>query len=89
MNELPEIKGNISVGGRVSYASQQPWVFSGTLKENIISYNKDKYNNGRYADIIQACSLDKVSGMRFYGYVSKPFSQYRVTGQSRCPLILN
>ena len=63
MNELPEINGKISVGGRVAYASQQPWVFSGTLKENIISYSEDKYNNERYVDIIQACSLDKVSGM--------------------------
>ena len=60
MNELPEINGKISVGGRVSYASQQPWVFSGTLKENIISYNEDTYDNERYADITQACSLDKV-----------------------------
>ena len=73
MNELPEINGNIYVGGRVAYASQQPWVFSGTLKDNIISYNEDKYNNERYADVIQACSLDKVSVIYRYiitGYIS-------------------
>ena len=60
MNELPEINGKICVGGRVAYASQQPWVFSGTVKKNITFYNEDTFNNERYSEVIQACSLDKV-----------------------------
>lgn len=43
---------------KVAYVSQSAWVFSGTLKENILfgqRYVKEKYNR-----VIKACALDKV-----------------------------
>ena len=48
----------MEVNGRVSYASQDAWVFSGTLRENIIfglPYKQPWYNT-----VIEACALDKV-----------------------------
>ena len=36
LGELKALCGNVEVNGRVSYASQTPWVFSGTIKDNIL-----------------------------------------------------
>ena len=54
--------GNIEVKGRVLYASQEPWVFSGTLRENILfgqPYQWEWYNT-----VVEACTLDKVGGSK-------------------------
>ena len=44
--------------GRVSYASQEAWIFSATLRENIL-FGKP-YNQQRYNTVLEACALDKV-----------------------------
>lgn len=36
LRELPLSEGNVSVCGVVSYASQEPWIFGGSVKQNII-----------------------------------------------------
>ena len=49
---------NCSITGKIAYAPQQPWIFSGTIKENILfgsSFQADKYY-----DVIEACALTKV-----------------------------
>ena len=54
--------GRIEVKGRVLYASQEPWVFSGTLRENILfgqPYWWEWYNT-----VVEACTLDKVGGSK-------------------------
>jgi len=33
---LPVFKGKISVDGVLSYASQEPWIFAGTIQQNIL-----------------------------------------------------
>lgn len=53
--------GSIEVSGRVSYASQVPWVFSGSLKENILFGSQ--FNRERYDKVINACALRQVSLM--------------------------
>ncbi len=58
LKELPPVEGNIVVNGSVAYASQEPWVFSGSFQENVLfgaSYNVDWYQQ-----VIQACALDTV-----------------------------
>lgn len=36
LRELPLSEGSISVRGVVSYASQEPWIFRGSVQQNII-----------------------------------------------------
>ena len=46
--------------GRISYASQEAWIFSATLRENIL-FGKP-YDSEKYSTVIDACALDKVHG---------------------------
>lgn len=44
--ELELSEGKISVNGVVSYASQEPWLFNGSVQQNIIfdsPMNKERY----------------------------------------------
>ncbi|NXI28798.1 MRP4 protein, partial [Sterrhoptilus dennistouni] len=57
LGELPKDKGLINVTGRIAYVSQQPWVFSGTVRSNILfdkEYEKEKYEN-----VLRVCALKK------------------------------
>ena len=45
--------------GEIAYASQEPWIYSATLRENILfglPYDFNWYNT-----VVEACALDKVS----------------------------
>ncbi|XP_031216906.1 multidrug resistance-associated protein 4 [Mastomys coucha] len=57
LGELPPTSGLVSVHGRIAYVSQQPWVFSGTVRSNIL-FGK-KYEKERYEKVIKACALKK------------------------------
>ncbi|KAK5646963.1 hypothetical protein RI129_005427 [Pyrocoelia pectoralis] len=57
LEELPLIDGSLKVNGIISYASQEPWIFSGTIRQNIL-FNKP-YDKDRYIKIITICSLSK------------------------------
>ena len=48
----------MEVIGRVSYASQEPWVFSGTLRDNVLLGKT--FEPDRYQSVLEACALDKV-----------------------------
>lgn len=46
LRELPLSEGNISVRGVVSYASQEPWLFAGSVQQNILfglPMDKERY----------------------------------------------
>eukprot|EP00755_Sulcionema_specki_P004788 Sspe_Gene.4637::Locus_1530_Transcript_1_1_Confidence_1.000_Length_4505::g.4637::m.4637 len=47
--------GELSVGGGVAYCPQAPWVFNGTLKDNIL-WKRPDYE-GRYKRILRAAEL--------------------------------
>ena len=56
------------MNGRISYASQDPWVFTGSVRENILfghPYQKEHYNR-----VIAACALNKVQGFIEIGWHS-------------------
>ncbi|XP_045158220.2 ATP-binding cassette sub-family C member 4-like [Mercenaria mercenaria] len=57
LKELPEVDGEINVSGRVAYASQEPWVFSGTVQQNITFGNE--FDRPKYNRILKACALDR------------------------------
>ena len=59
LGELPPSQGQVRVHGRIAYVSQQPWVFPGTVKSNIL-FGK-KYEEDRYEEVIRACALEEVS----------------------------
>ncbi len=49
--------GSCNVKGRIAYASQEPWIFSANIRQNILcgSYHDAQ----RYKKVIKACALDK------------------------------
>ncbi|XP_060988980.1 ATP-binding cassette sub-family C member 4-like isoform X2 [Dama dama] len=57
LGELPPSQGKVSVLGRIAYVSQQPWVFPGTVKSNIL-FGK-KYEKDQYEKVIRACALEE------------------------------
>lgn len=56
MGELPISDGKISISGSVSYYCQVPWIFAGTIRENIL-FGKD-FEQSRYGQVIEACALN-------------------------------
>lgn len=57
LGEIPVCEGTISYYGKVSYVPQVPWVFSGTVKENILfglPFNEEKFQQ-----IVDICGLTK------------------------------
>ena len=59
LGELPPSQGQVRVHGRIAYVSQQPWVFSGTVRSNTL-FGK-KYEEDWYEEVIRACALEEVS----------------------------
>lgn len=53
--ELPGVSGQLTTASNPSYASQEPWIFSGTLRENILFGTP--LNTTRYWDVINVCCL--------------------------------
>ena len=57
LGELPLHRGTISYHGKLAYVPQIPWVFSGTIRENILFGLP--FNEGRFQQIIDICELTK------------------------------
>ncbi|KAF0769463.1 multidrug resistance-associated protein 4-like isoform X1, partial [Aphis craccivora] len=55
LRELPIFKGKISVHGVLSYASQEPWIFSGTIQQNILFGSP--MDKERFKEVIDVCAL--------------------------------
>lgn len=49
----------MDVQGKIAYVSQQPWVFSGTVRNNIL-FGKE-YRKEKYEKVLRVCALKKVS----------------------------
>lgn len=57
LGELTVSSGAISVGGKISYVSQEPWLFSESVRNNILfgqTYDKYWYN-----EVISVCALKR------------------------------
>ena len=59
LGELRPVIGSVEVLGSLSYANQEAWVFSGTVRENILF--GQPYEPHWYNFVVEACALDTVS----------------------------
>ncbi|XP_017022451.2 probable multidrug resistance-associated protein lethal(2)03659 [Drosophila kikkawai] len=57
LGELSAESGEIKVNGTMSYASQEPWLFSGTIRENILF--GQPMERKRYAKVVRQCALER------------------------------
>lgn len=57
LGELPLESGSIDVNGSLSYASQEAWVFAGSVRQNILF--GEEYDAERYDAVVKTCALVK------------------------------
>lgn len=65
LGELVPTKGEVSVKGIISYASQEPWLFVGSVRQNIIF--GQKYDARRYHEVVRVCQLRRDFTLFPYG----------------------
>lgn len=56
--------GKVDIRGKISYASQEPWLFNQTIKKNIIL--AEDLNEERYRKVLEICALlEDLKSLRF------------------------
>ena len=57
LGELKPLKGGVDIVGSLGYAAQDPWVFSGTLRENILF--GQEFDGDWFQQVVDACCLNE------------------------------
>lgn len=57
LKEVPLTRGQITQDGKLAYVGGKPWIFSGTVRENILF--GEPYRKERFLAVIRACKLDE------------------------------
>lgn len=65
LQELPLKEGSLEVIGEVSYASQEPWLFAGSVRQNILFGLP--MDEERYRNVIKVCALERDFTLLPYG----------------------
>ncbi|XP_017474881.1 PREDICTED: probable multidrug resistance-associated protein lethal(2)03659 isoform X4 [Rhagoletis zephyria] len=65
LGELRPESGTIKVNGTFSYASQEPWLFTGTVRQNILF--GQPMNRRRYQQVVKKCALERDFELLPYG----------------------
>lgn len=55
LGELATTDGQLRVGGKVSYACQEPWLFAASIRQNITFGSE--FDRKRYDRVVRACAL--------------------------------
>ncbi|KAJ8680830.1 hypothetical protein QAD02_016617 [Eretmocerus hayati] len=72
LQEAPWITGEIKINGKISYASQVPWLFTSTVRQNILFGLP--LNEERYKKVIEVCQLSQ-------DFESFPFGDNSLIGE--------
>lgn len=65
LKELPLQHGSIKVNGEMSYASQEPWLFAGSVRQNILF--GQPMDKERYRTVVRKCALERDFSLFPYG----------------------
>ena len=57
LREIPLVTGKTSYQGKIAWVGQTPWIFSGTVRENILF--GEPFDPNRYQKVLEACDLTK------------------------------
>jgi ABC-type transport system involved in cytochrome bd biosynthesis fused ATPase/permease subunit len=55
LGEMSLVKGTSKIFGKIAYVSQSPWIFVGTIRDNIL-FCKD-FNKEKYERVLKSCCL--------------------------------
>ena len=55
---MQKVSGKIDIKGSLFYVPQEPWIFTASLKQNIL-FGKP-YDKKKFDKIVKACCLDEV-----------------------------
>jgi ATP-binding cassette, subfamily C (CFTR/MRP), member 4 len=72
LGELPLTSGILDVRGTISYAAQEPWLFAGSIRQNILF--GEAFDAKRYKEVIKVCALEK-------DFVQFPYGDQTVVGE--------
>ena len=72
LGELKATTGNVCIKGAISFATQEPWLFNASIKNNIL-FDKP-YDNEKYKKVIAACALLK-------DFTQLPYGDKTVVGE--------
>ncbi|XP_066999504.1 ATP-binding cassette sub-family C member 4 [Anabrus simplex] len=65
LGELPLSSGSMHIGGKIAYSSQEPWIFVGSVRQNILF--GQPYNPEKYREVVRVCALKRDFEMFPYG----------------------
>ncbi|ENN78464.1 hypothetical protein YQE_05102, partial [Dendroctonus ponderosae] len=65
LGELVPLSGTVQVTGKVSYASQEPWLFVGSVRQNI-TFGQN-YDARKYHEVVRVCQLQRDFSLFPYG----------------------
>lgn len=57
LGEIELDAGSLTVNGSMSYASQEPWIFNGSVRNNIIFI--EDFDEQRYNKVVEVCALNQ------------------------------
>ncbi|KAJ8929220.1 hypothetical protein NQ314_018099 [Rhamnusium bicolor] len=65
LEELSPVEGTVDIVGALSYASQEPWLFGGSIRQNIIF--GQEFIEKKYMDVVRVCALNRDFSLFPYG----------------------
>lgn len=65
LGELELDTGSVNVNGRLSYAAQEPWLFEGSIRQNILF--TEPWDEQRYRQVVKVCALERDFELFPYG----------------------